>query len=461
MKDHRPGGNISDFLEMKQRLEQDVIPKNTPETISGAQNNLQGLFQHFGLDDEKMQQLMRELDFEHILTETDLSSFSVDDILAHIDSLKDYEQSIKKEKDLYRRVHQWIPFHRPYNLSTLYPIESIHSLADACSISYTSQDSKNAIIERVQPKLTEYVEDFFRHLDSDTMLRIGDIIYSGGYDLVEEPLYDEDEMILDFLTRKCFLMRVNDFGRHALVIPDEILYAIHEINFKKMAPYHKLNQYINQTALAYANSYGASPFSLLLETVMRLAGEEIKELGITDQSQYIHSILNFSFSGNIFTGAMYANVIVSDEYVSHAMVEVTKALIDIQNKDVLEYKPLTKDEIVSRGHAYYYDNVLAFNQVMNTLQALNVIDGNELDQLRNQISIFSFLEFEPSIILQMLELRYQLPEGQDYTRFLELLRTYYRNAPKWILKGHTSYELNHKFNHQSTEDIKKIIKVDF
>ncbi len=155
---------------------------------------------------------------------------------------------------------------------------------------------------------------------------------------------------------------------------------------------------------------------------------------------------------------MYPTVVVGDEYINHGVVEFTKYLIDIQNENITEYRPLSDEEIKTRGKSLYHDDSISLRQIVSMMQENNSLDRDEVEQLSNLIYTFSYLEFEPSLILQILEVRYNLPEGKDFGKFHEILKAYYKNGEKWILKGNTSYEANNK---NSNFDASKIVKVDF
>ena len=139
-------------------------------------------------------------------------------------------------------------------------------------------------------------------------------------------------------------------------------------------------------------------------------------------------------------------------------MEFTKYLIDIQNENITEYRRLTDQEIMSRGTPLYYDDSISLNQIVSILQTVNALDKDDLVQLNNRIFTFSYLEFEPNLILQILDARYDLPEDKEYGKLLEFLRGYYKNGEKWILKGNTSFEVNNK---NVNYDASKIVKIDF
>lgn len=461
MKDDNTTDNkIRSFEEMKKKLEEQNKQARTNDMSSlVALNEIKDILGQMGIDEHTFSEMLKSFDLEDIIKSADLTNLSIEDVYKSMENVKSYEKKIKQEKQVYRTFNQWIPFRKPYDLSSLFQIEKIKKLAEAMNIELNSLDSKNDIIHKLKPHLKQYVISTLQNLDTSIMARIGQIIYSDGYYIVENPLNETTELKIDYLVSKALIMRINDNGKHVLVIPEEILEIIEHINFKEIDLYNKLNSVINRTAMAYANAYGAFPKTLLHDAVLNYGAEWISALKIESLEAYIDNILEFSFSKSVLITALYSNVIYSEEYISHGMIEVTKNLIDIQNNNIKDYKQLSVEDINTRGHEYYYDDSLSLNEIVNSLVVHNEIDRFELEQLKNQIYIFSFLEFEPSLVLQILEMRYDMPAGAEYAKFLEILRSYYKNAEKWTLKGYTSFEINHKSD--SDVDMKKIIRFDY
>lgn len=462
MKDDTTDNKITSFEEMKKKLEDEK--KNSTASNQASLNELgdiKSILGQMGIDEDSFNEILKSFDLESLMDSANLSNLSMEDVYKGMENVRNYEQKIKQEKQMYRTFNQWIPFRKPYNLSTLFQIERIKVLAELNNVQVSSLDSKNEIIEKLKPSLANYVETTLKKLDINMMSKIGQIIYSDGYYVVDKPMDENFEIKIDYFVSKALVMRVNDNGKHALVIPEEILEAIKGINFKEVETYNKLNDIINKTTMAYANSYGAFPKKLLNEAVSEYAGELFSSLNIESVGEYIDEILEFTFSKSVLLGSLYANVVYSDEYISHAVIEVTKNLIDIQNNNIKDYKQLSLDDINTRGQEYYHDNSLSLNEITNMLSAHNQIDSFEMEQLKNQIYIFSLLEFEPSLVLQILEMRYQMPEEAEYAKFTDILRSYYKNAEKWILKGHTSFEINRKTDTNSNVDMKNIISFDY
>lgn len=452
---------ISDFNEMKKKLEEEK--QKETKILESDKNQILGLkeiFDEIGIkvDSETLENLMGNFDLNQMPLPTDFN-FSLEDLQKSLEGLKDYEKKIKQEKQMYRSFGQWVPFRRPYNLTSLFQIEFIKKIADDMNISYTKLDSKNQIIEKIKPDLHLYVERLLLMMDEETLDHLGRLIYADGSYQVDSTLKEDIEIKLDFLASKSLLARVNDNGKHCIVLADEIKEALKKINFQKTTLYSQLNTIINQTTIAMANSYGAYPKSLLYDKLRESAKEIAKSLNLSSLEEHIDKVLIFSFARNILSAALYQNVIISDTYINHGIIEVTKNLIDIQNENIDYYKDLSKTDIQTRGNSFYYEDSIYLSQIIGFLQEQNDLDSVDIDQMKNQIYIFSFMEFEPSLILQLLEMKYQLPDSSNYGKFIEIFRNYYANSEKWILKGHTSFEINKPSNPEM--DMKNIISFDY
>lgn len=464
MKDKTNDNKIQSFEEMKKKFEEEKQQHNNKsfdfniDSLGGMQE-IRDILDQMGIDQESFEQMLKSFDLEGLMNLENLENLSMDDVYKGMANIKDYEKKIKQEKRLYRTFNQWISFRKPYDLSTLFQIEKIKYLAENLHVETSPLDSKNDIIKKITPHLTSYVFATLQKLDIEIIARIGQIIYSDGYYVVETPMDELMELKIDYLASKLLIMRVNDNGKHALVIPKEIQDVIERINFKEIEPYNHMNHLIHKTTIAFANAYGAFPKTLLYNAIELHGKKWMDILQIDSLEEYINEQLEFSFSKSVLVNALYSNVIESEDYISHGIIEVTKNLIDIQNNNIKNYKELSMEDILLRGDEYYYEDTLSLKEISNVLIVHNQIDPFELKQLKNHIYIFSLLEFEPSLVLQILEMRYDMPLGAEYTKFLDILRNYYKNSEKWILKGHTSFEINAKSD--PNIDIKKIISFDY
>lgn len=453
--------NISDFSEMKKLLEKkEAGGKDLFSDLQIDRGDLSEILQSLGIstDNNILKEMLNNPDIDSMVDHLRSGVFSYQDIQDMLANFKTLEERFKKEKKTYRAFGQWVAYHKPYDLSTLCSVEQIRTIAKQIGIQYDKMDSKNNMIDKIKPHLNGYLTELFLSLDDQVMSHVGRVICSDGKLLAENLFTEEEEGFLDFLQKKSILYRVNEGGKHYLLIPKEFYEEIIKMNFDKIGKYNRLNSIINQTAIAFSNSYGAYPRSLLVDHIRSGYEDLINDLEDLSFEEYIEKHLAQTFSKTYSFRTLYPSVIITDDYISHGVVEFTKYLIDIQNETITDYKKLTEDQIKERGKTLYYDDTIYLKQALDILLQFNTMDRDETDQVKNLIYIFSYLEFEPSIVMQMLEMRYQLPDDREYTKLTDILRNYYKNSEKWILKGHTSFEVN---NSKKSFDASKIVKIDF
>lgn len=453
--------NITDFSELQKKMGEKN--KKDEKSINSLEINKDSILERLensggSLENSIFKEMLNNPDINSIIESFQSGKFSYQDVQEALEKFKVMEERFKKEKKTYRTFGQWIPYHKPYNLSTLCSIEQIQFIAKQVNVLYDKLDSKNSIIEKIKPYLKEYLSNLFLSLDQEVMSYIGKIIYSDGHFLVEILFTDEEEGILDFLQSRSILFRVNENGKHYLVIPIEFYNVIMQLDFKTIDKYNRLNSIINKTTMAFAISYGVYPKTVLLQSIKLQNHEFLESLEDLSIEKYVEKHLDYTFSKSYSFKSIYPSIIVTDDYINHGVIEFTKYLIDIQNELITEYKSLDPSQISERGKLLYYDDSIYLKQSIDIIQKDNSMDVDELNQIKNLIYIFSFLEFEPSLVLQMIEMRYHLPNDREYTKLVDILRNYYKNSEKWVLKGHTSFEVNNK---NSNFDARKIVKLDF
>lgn len=454
--------NITNFSDLKKKADEKSAPDEQPilENELFDDTNVKDLLSSLGIqmDDSAISEMLSLTNVDEVADFVQSGKISFDDVNNMINNLREIEDKFKKEKKTYRAFSQWVPYHKPYDLSTMFSIEHIQEIANYTKTEYGKMDSKNAIIEKLLPSLPRYFEDMLKLLDTEMMSHLGNVIYSDGKLFVDTMLSEEAENQIDYLQKKALLARVNEHGAHCLVIPKEFYEIAMKTDFATVSKFNALNSKINKTVIAFANSYGAYPKHLLYGRIKEkeeMYGEQLGE----KPEEYIDNILSVSFmSKQKPLAALYPMVMISDDYIHHGMIEFTRYLIDIQNENIKDYKNLSEQEIETRGNIFFFEDSIYLKQAMDILTQSNSLDQDEMIQLKNLIYIFSYLEFEPSLIMQMLDMRYILPEGENYHKLLDILKNYYKNGEKWILKGHTSFEVNNK---NSNFDASKIVKLDF
>lgn len=436
------------------------VNPNIPEA-----NEFLSMFEEMGMDlDEGMgKQLMEILNNKEVMDliqNLDINPFDPSSVnkLAH--EMKEMENKIKREQKSFRAFSQWQNFYRPFSYENLYPIEILKLIADKIGISYSNFDSKNEIISKLKPQIGNYLTSEFKMITRDYAGIIGNVIYHEG-ELEQVGMKPESyEMMVDILVSKGLVARVKSNGLHLLVVPSEILSALPEVNFAKLDKYNELNQLLIHTLIGFVNSYGIITYELALTWLKELYSDKIEKLfEYDDFTEHLKKLIEHNFSKSLIQKGMYSSVVFDNIHIHHGVVGFTQALIDISDESIKEYKEFDKEELLQRGKANFYENSLSLNKIMEILMELNEIDLDTQEELKNYIYIFSKLEFEPSLILNMLSVGYELPQAHKYEMFVEIIREYYKNSEKWILKGHSSFEINKSVS--TKYDASKIVNIDF
>lgn len=464
---------VINFEELKKNAEnkkEAEVKKETESKNIGPEMGDHGFLKFmedmgFPIDDSMNKHLLEALNSKEVMdivNKLDLNNFDLSSINKIASEMKDIEEKYKREQVHYRTFGQWQNFYKPYKFEALYPIEFLRELAQNAGIALSGRESKNEIISKISSNLAAYLENLFKLMDRESMNLIGKIIYSEGELEFNKVLKEKEELKIDFLTTKCVLARVKSNGSHNLVIPKDIMDQITKIDFTKIDKYNKLNSMLIKATIGYVNSYGIIPYKILVEKLEDLVSDEISILEGSSFEEHLNKLYKFVFSNSIVKRGLYPNIIVDEEYVHHAVVGFTQSLIDIQNESIKEYKEYDYKELEKRGDSYYFEESLHLSQIIESITKLNDVREEDVEDLKNLIFTFSKLEFEPSLIIKMLEINYELPESSKYESFIETFRDFYKNSEKWILKGYTPYESNKAQDEKiSNFDASKIVNIDF
>lgn len=448
--------NIIDFTKLKDKLSQEKESSKS-EKIENKDGLISSLLEKIGFDFETgasssdINEVLANIDMDALIENIQNGNITQQKIAEEVEILKNFEKKMSNIKKTYRAFTQWQSFYKPYDLSTLFPLNDIREIAKTMDIEYFSKESKNSIISKIIPVLPAYLERIFIKYDQNYMKFIGQAIQNDGVIVVDKMMIDSDETIIDFLQQKCILSRVNEMGKHIIVIPAEIKEALNKLDFIKIGKYNEINTFISKSAIAFANSYGVYPKALYIERIKEEI--ETKYSLIENAEEYISDLVTYYFNQKNSMKNLYHEIDIDENYVKHGLIHLTKHLFDIQNENIEKYKYLSKEEIYRRGELLHYEDSIHLKEVIDIISKKEKLDENEIINLKNIIYIFSFIEFEPNLVLQMIFSKYEIEDHNIY----EILKQYYQNGEKWILKGHTPFEANNKKN----VDMSNIIKLDF
>lgn len=461
-------------LKKKQTEESSKTEKKAAENTSKISSNEPNMndFKAFmdsmgvSIDENMNKQLIEALSSKEVMDligKLDINSLDPNSIGKLASEMKTMEEKYKKEQMSFRAFGQWQNFYKPYRFENLYPIEFLKDIAKSLDIILSNNESKNEIIRKISPHLVEYLNETFRLLSRDMVGLIGQVIYNEGEMEFDKILKEKEELRIDFLMSKCLIARVKSNNVHNLIIPKDIMDNVDKLDFVKIDKYNDLNQKLIKATIGYINSYGIVSKTALVEKLYGILGESIA--GIFEKSEFethVDKLFKFSFTDSIVKRGLYPNVVIDEDYIHHAVVGFTQSLIDIQNEAIKEYKQYDLEELIRRGDSYFYEDSLSLSKITDTILEYNSVKSEDLEDLKNLIFTFSKLEFEPSLIMRMIEINYELPEGPKYEVFMDTMRNFYKNSEKWILKGYTPHETNKTQDEKLSKfDASKIVNIDF
>lgn len=467
---------VISFEELKKKQTDDAskIEKDTSENTSkAAANNLDvNDFKAFmdsmgvSIDESMNKQLLEALNSKEVMdlvSKLDINSLDPSSIGKLASEMKSMEEKYKREQISFRAFSQWQPFYKPYKFENLFPIEFLKDMAKSLEIALNDNNSKNEIIRKIYPNLTVYLNETFKLLGRDMLGLIGQVVYNEGEMEFNKILKEKEELKIDFLMSKCLIARVKSNNSHKLVIPKDVMENIEKIDFVKIDKYNELNQKLVKATIGFINSYGIVPKKVLIEKLYSILGDSINALFEPSEFEvHLEKLFKFSFTESIVKRGLYPNIVIDGEYIHHAVVGFTQSLIDIQNESIKEYKHYDLEELLHRGDSYFYEESLYLSKIIEAIMNHNDIKNEDIEDLKNLIFTFSKLEFEPSLIMRMIEINYELPEGPRYELFIETMRDFYKNSEKWILKGYTPHETNKSQDDKLSKfDASKIVNIDF
>lgn len=467
---------VVSFEELKKKAEEKPTEnksigndiKNADQVMGALENeDFKSFMESMGIqvDDVMNKQILEALNNKEVmnlLNNLDINDLNPSSINKLATEMKSMEEKYKKEQMSFRAFGQWQKFYKPYRFENLYPVELLRGIAEDMKISYGQHDSKNDLISKINQSLVQYLTKTFGMMSRDIMGIIGKIVYFEGEMESNTLLSEKEELVIDFLLSKCLIARTSSNGNHYFVIPKDIMEKIDQIDFVKIDRYNELNQNIIKTVIGLVNSYGIVSVDLIKENLYDYFGEKINNLFTKEEfDTHFANLCKFSFTESIVKRGLYPNVVIDGEYIHHAVVGFTQNLIDIQNESIKEYKKYDLNEIQRRGDSFFYEDSLYISKIIDEIKSLNNISSQDAEDLKNLIFTFAKLEFEPSLIMRMIEMNYVLPEKHKYEMFLEVIRDFYKNSEKWILKGFTPYETNHNSSNNDKYDASKIVNIDF
>lgn len=468
---------ILSFEELKKKKElleknikDDNIDKNQINSLLGQMSDtdreqIKTMMEAFGLglDENMKSQIEKVLNAKSIddLIENASSDFFDPGMLGKIsEEAKKANIKYKSEYRYYRDFSQWQTVYKPYNLEKFLLIEQVKAIANELNLELQPNLSKNQLISEVKPILKQYLEIHLGKFDEERMNLLGSIIANGGVLYLQNRLTEFEEKQIDYLGRLGFVFRINESSKKALVIPQEMLNAIMEVDFRKFMLTQKINSVICNSICGMASLYGVIPTKEGKNKVWKLVEEYNYFASREEYESYFDVVVADCFSTSIVSRGYHSVAGLNKEYIFHPMVGFVDEFYKSQLTSKHNYKEFSYEELKEEGTEEYYQDSIQLNTAWEILSAGKPDDERSTKSL---IYTFSKMEFEPQMVIALLETMYEIPIGSKYELLMDSLRAISKRTAKWVLKGYLLGEDTEEGKTQKSEnyDPSKIINFDF
>ncbi|MGL5440607.1 MAG: hypothetical protein ACRDA4_09590 [Filifactoraceae bacterium] len=466
--------SFDELKKKKEKLEKDFFEGNVDKKhvnsllgqLSDAEREqIKSLMDSFGfgMDDNMKSQIEKILNAKSIddLIENASSDFFDPGMLGKIsEEAKKANEKYKLEYKYYRNFSQWLTIYKPYTLDKFMLIENINTIAKEVNIVLSPSLSKNEIIDKIKNKLNKYLENHLLKFDEDRMTLLGSIISNRGILYLSEPLTDFQERQVDSLSKLGLVFRINESSKKALIIPQEIYDALIEVDFRKFMSTQKVNSIICNTICGLANLYGVIPTKDGKELIWNI----VNDINFFDTQEsfekYFNDIVSEYFSTSIISHGYYTNAAINENYIFHPMVGFIEEFYRSQSTSKHKYKEFSYDKLVKEGRNNYYENSIQMNTIW---EILNENKSEDEVSIKSLVYTFSKMEFEPQLIIALLETMFEIPIGSKYELLMDSLRSISKRTVKWVLKGYyLGEDTGEGYTIKSENyDPSKIINLDF
>lgn len=466
--------SFEDLKKKKENMEKELqnqnIDKNQMNSLLGQlsdsdKEQIKSLIEAFGMgmDDNMKEQMDKVLNAKNIddLIENASSDFFDQGMLGRIsEEAKKANEKYKSEYRYYRDFSQWLTVYKPYTLEKFLLIEQVQAIAREMEITTSVSASKNEIISLIKTELKNYLEKHLLKFDEERMSLLGEIIANRGILYLTKSLTDFQEKQIDYLSKLGFVFRINESSKKALVIPQEILESIMEVDFRKFMLTQKINSIICNSICGMSNFYGVIPTVEGKEKIREL----VKTYEFFDSfetfNEYFEMLIKDCFSTSIISKGYYTNAAVNKDFIFHPMVGFVEEFYKSQASSKHKYKDFSYEELLVEGNEGHYPNSIQMNTIWDIL---NNGDLENESSTKSLIYAFSKMEFEPQLVIALLETMFEIPIGSKYEILIDSLRSISKRTVKWVLKGYSLGEDTEegKTIQSDNYDPSKIINFDF
>ncbi|WP_017754090.1 SEC-C metal-binding domain-containing protein [Calidifontibacillus oryziterrae] len=317
-----------------------------------------------------------------------------------------------------------VPFTLHEGLSR-YKKSDLDTIRKALDVRNASSLKKADLVELLQVKIREYLENIYILWDSERFKLLMTIADNGGH--IEEPELDPEQ--IEYFRGTGLIYTGTFEEKRILAVPydlvEQIITLKNDITIRKAINRNTNWVKLTRGLLYY---YGTLSATQLVQMIEKYTKEKINFREfirvILDANIYREEI---QLDANGFSdGSVIDSNIVIQEHLARASVP---------------YYPFTKQQLLTAGEPGYVDRNESYVQLVNFLTQNYKIDREDADIIAEECVYATKIGDSPNDIFQYLGERFEFDSMDTAQALLDKVVYLMNNTREWFLKGYTSTEL--------------------
>lgn len=286
---------------------------------------------------------------------------------------------------------------------------------------------KQELAEALVEKIEAFSEKWFVTISTEQYEILSKISKNNGISTE----IDENDVRMDYMRCLGIVFVGSQADQLAWYMPDEILEIFNRLDTEKFSHAVALNDEVVRLTTGLLFYYGYLQYDVIYEKINSYIGDKLEFI------EFMGILVNAGcWQSNIInaqTGIHYYTVIDCEELLNKQQ----------QHKDI-DYKAFDYNEVYAAGCVNYIDEsesykaLVAFFMSELSLPVLAATDivGEIFIMLQNDEKFSEMIEYIQSVV--------ELPSQKSAETMIQLLMEFKNNTRRWVLKGHSAYELSPK-----------------
>ena len=337
------------------------------------------------------------------------------------------EEALRKfEKEEAKR---WSEIHVPLRLedalARLTKVE-LTRLAKNLDLSKVSQLKKQELIEVLQRRIPERVNEIFLTFDQERYSIVKRIVLSNGHTFTFD--LNEDQLHYFLICGIIFPGTVD--GRRAVVMPQEIMMVFEQI-INKDEYLTRIRRNTEWLRLTYGMLYyyGTLSFHQIEAMLEKYTGEKIAW-------RDYHPLLK---EAEIYSGDVWRSKI---GYSYYRVIDPHKVQREHQARPSLDYYPFSKEQLLRAGATDYVERNLAYRDLVIFIMKNYEITKEEADRLVDECAWETNLDAPLQKIVELLQSELEFNSKEFLEKLVSKVVLLMNSTRQWALKGHSPEELS-------------------